>query len=195
MNKVSLPKKDGAAAAPVPKDSNVIFIRVKDLARDASGNYTGFPARDANGVKMISPFVMTGTEKAVGVYCTPSTISRNDTSEGDDDAVAFTHNFVGHHPGDSLQFNEWVQNNINEDFIIVTRECSEFSGTRVHGTPCNPMKMTFEGQDNNEAKKGMLTFAQKQRSKFKSGHYYGAMPAIAANADYSDPQSSEGSGI
>lgn len=184
MNKVSLPKKDGAAAAPVPKFSNVLFIRVRDLAKDASGKITGFPTKDANGVKMTGAFTMTATEKAVGVYCTPSTISRNDTSEGDDDAVAFIQNFEGHHPGDSLPFNEWVQNNINEDFIIITSECSESDGTRVHGTPCNPMKLTFEGQDNNEAKKGMLKFSQKMRSKFKSAHYTGVLPAIAADADY-----------
>lgn len=196
-NNVSLPKKDGAAAAPVPKDANVRFILVKDLAKDATtGEITGYPARDKNGkgVKITGNFQFAADKKATGVYCTPSTISRNDTSEGEDDAVSFIHNFVGHHPGDSLAFNEWVQENINEDFIIVTNECSDSTGTRVHGTPCNPMKMTFEGQDNNEAKKGILTFAQKMRSKLKSAHYYGALPALYPDATYTEEEGSGASG-
>jgi len=186
VNKVSLPKKDGSAAAPVPKHPNLIVILAKDLKKDANGNITGYPARDANGVRMIGNFELADVAtKAVGIYLTPSTITRNDNSEGEDDAVAFIQNLAGHHPGDSLAFNEFVQNHINEDLILISRECSDSSGTRVLGTPCNPMKLTFEGQDNNEAKKGILTFAQKMRSKFKTAHYYGTIPALAADADYS----------
>lgn len=181
--KVSLPKKSGAAS-PVPKDSNVIFINVKDLKKTA-GKITGYPARDAGGVKLSGNIELEAEAKAIGIYCTPSTIKRMDTSEGSEDAMGFSQAVEVEHPGDELEFNEFVQANINEDFIIITAECSDATGTRVHGTPCNPMKLTFESQDDNEAKKGMLKYKSSMRSKFKMAHYAGTLPALA------DPKAEE----
>nr|WP_294897811.1 hypothetical protein [uncultured Pedobacter sp.] len=175
--KFSLPKKSGAAS-PVPKDSNVIFINVKDIKKTA-GVITGFPERDAGGILIIGNIELEVDAKAIGIYCTPSTIKRMDTSEGAEDAMGFNQAVEVEHPGDELEFNEFVQANINEDFIIITRECSDATGTRLHGTPCNPMKLTFESQDDNEAKKGMLKYKSSMRSKFKMAHYNGAIPALA----------------
>lgn len=189
-NKVSLPKASGSAAAPVPKDPNVILVDLKDVKQDPiTGEWTGYPARDGGGVKITGNILLNAAAKAVALYMTPTTISRNDTSEGDPDAVAFTQNFTGEHPGDELEFAEFIQNNINTDWLIISTECSESKGTRLQGTPCNPMKLTFEGQDDKDAKKGKLTFKQDQRSKFKSAHYYGALPArydIAAPVESSE---------
>lgn len=192
-NKVSIPKKSGGPGAPVPKEPNVIFILVKDLAEDANGNITGFPERDSQGVKSTSDIALKAGEKAQAVYITPSTINRFDSSEGDPDKMGWNSNFSGEHPGDELPFAEWLQNNLNEDFLILSKECGESSGSRLQGTPCNPMKVSVEGQDNNEGKFSTLTFASIQRSKYKMMHYTGSDPDIAD--DYAEGSGSAGGGL
>ena len=192
--KVSIRKAaGGGAGTPVAKDPNVIFVRVRDLATDANGVVTGFPTRDAQGILSTASFTMKDGEKAQAVYITPNTINRFDNSEGDPDKAGWTQNFQGEHPGDERPFAEWLQNNLNEDFIIVSKECSDSSGNRVHGTPCNPMKLQAEGQDNNEGKMSTLTFASVQRGKYKAMHYVHSLPAVAD--DYVEGSGSSGGGL
>ena len=191
--KVSLPKKSGGQ--PVPKDSNVIFIAVGDIKRDAQGKVTGFPTRDAQGVLLTGTFELKENAKAYGVYMTPTTISRGDTPEGDDDAEGFKSTFSGERPGNDLAFAEWVQKNLQEGFIIISRECSDEKGTRVSGTPCNPMKMLPELQDNNEAKKSIMNFEQKMRDGFVTAHYRGTVPALYDDAGDDTGSGSGGGGI
>ncbi|MFY0628649.1 MAG: hypothetical protein JXR07_20290 [Reichenbachiella sp.] len=178
--KVSIPKKTGGPGTPEAKEPNVIFILVKDLLK-VDGAITGFPDRDSNGVLSTSDLALAVGAEAVGVYCTPSTINRFDSSEGDVDKAGFIQNFSGEHPGDELAFAEWLQNNVNEDFLIISKECSSSAGTRLHGTPCNPMKLEVSGQDNNEGKMSTLTFKSIQRSSKKMMHYVGALPTLAAD--------------
>jgi len=196
--KVSLPKKTGGSpGAPVAKNPNIIIILVRDLLKDANGNITGWPERDASGVKLtgnISLTTIPTAAKAIGIYATPSTIKRNDTSEGDADAEGFLHNVSFSSPGSSLAKDEFVQNNISEDVIIITRDFENASGTRVHGTPASPLKMVVEEQDDNEANKSTFTFKSALRTKYKSAHYSGTMPTLAADANYDAESGSTGSG-
>lgn len=189
FTKVSIPKKAGAGA-PTGKEPNVLFVKVSQIAK-VDGEYTGFPTRD--GVKSAAALALKANEEAVGVYITPTTINRFDSSEGDVDKKGWIHNFTGEHPGDETAFADWLEQNLNEDFVMITRECGDSNGTRLHGTPCNPMQFQAEGQDNNEGKMTTLTFASTQRSKFKSMHYVHDLPAIAA--DYVEGSGSAGGGL
>jgi hypothetical protein len=193
-NKVSIRKAaGGGAGTPTAKDPNVLFLRVRDLATDVNGNVTGFPTRDSQNVKSASGFTLKDGEKAQAIYVTPSTVNRFDNSEGDPDKAGWIQNFTAEHPGDELPFAEWLQNNLNEDFIIISKECGDGAGVRVHGTPCNPMKLQSEGQDNNEGKMSTLTFASVQRGKYKMMHYVHALPAVAE--DYTEGSGSSGGGL
>lgn len=189
FTKVSIPKKTGAGA-PTGKDPNVLFIKISQIAK-TGGAYSGFPTRD--GVKSASALTLNEGEKAVGVYVTPTTINRFDSSEGDVDKKGWIQNFVGEHPGDETPFADWLEENLNEDFVIITKECGDNEGTRLHGTPCNPMQMSVEAQDNNEGKMSTLTFASQQRSKYKSMHYVNDLPEIAA--DYVEGSGSGSGGL
>lgn len=189
FTKVSIPKIAGAGA-PTGKEPNVLFVKVSQIAK-VDGKYTGFPTRD--GVKSASALTLKDGEEAVGVYITPTTINRFDTSEGDVDKKGWLHNFTGEHPGDETPFADWLQENLNEDFVIITQECADSTGTRLHGTPCTPMQLQSEGQDNNEGKMSTLTFVSTQRTKVKSMHYVHALPAIAA--DYVEGSGSAGGGL
>lgn len=186
--KVSITKR-GTAGSPIAKDPNIILINVKDIAVDTAGKPTGFPTKDASGVKTTSNITLKSGAKAMALYATRSTIKRFDTSDGAEDAMGFVQNVEFETPGDLLEANEFIQNNLNEDFLILTTECSDATGTRLHGTPCNPMKIKFEQQDDNEGKKMTFKFASVQRSQFKMAHYAGTIPTIA---DY--PTAGSGSG-
>ncbi len=187
--KVSIPKKLGGPGAPVPKDPNVIFIAVRDIEKTGAA-YTGFPTRD--GVVSTSDIVLKEGATAVGVYMNPLSINRHDDSEGDPDVAGFNSIFEAAHPGDEPEFAEWLQENLNEDFIIISSECSDSTGTRLQGTPCNPMKMVVVGQDNNEGKNSTLTFTSVMRAKWKMMHYRGEMPPLAP---WAGEEGSAGGGV
>jgi len=186
---VSVGKKRGM---PRAKNPNVIFIKVSDLMTDAGGDYTGFPLRAANNVGSSGNLALTVGAKALAIYMTPSTISRNDNSDGEGSGVGIISNFVGEHPGDDEAINQFLQEYLDEDVLILTKECSTGTGTRLQGTPCNPMKLTFEGQDNNEGVKKTITFTQAARHEYVMMHYSGTMPELLP---YTADPGSDDSGI
>lgn len=193
FTKVTIRKSTGGGAGtPKAKDPNVIFILVSDLAKTGE-EYSGFPSRDSAGVKSASDITLKEGAVAMGVYMTPSTINRFNSSEGDPDKMGIIQNFVSEHPGEELPFAEWLQNNLNEDFLILSKECGDSLGTRLLGTPCNPLKLTIAGQDNNEGVMSTLTFASVQRGRYGMMHYRGATPALAD--DYVEGSGSAGGGL
>jgi hypothetical protein len=104
-------------------------------------------------------------------------------------------NFVGNRPGDDEFFANWLQENLNEGFLILSKECGDAKGTRLQGTPCNPLYMTVEGQDNEEGIMSALTFVSGQRSFNKMIHYRGTDPAVYDDAVLTeDTGSGTGSG-
>jgi hypothetical protein len=180
MPNVSLPKRNGS---PVPKDPNVIVIDCDDVLT--------WPARNAGGVLISGDIVLKPGATAIAMYATPSTISRSDASDGDPDAEGFMQTFACERPGDDLEYNEFIQKHIGSNLILISTECSDSTGTRMHGTKCNPMKLKYTGTDNKDAKKSALEFTQVQRSKFKMAHYNGIIPTLAPVT----PEASEESGI
>lgn len=182
--KVSIPKKTGGSpGAPLPKHPTVILINTRDILT--------FPTADANGVKITGNIALKVGAKAQGIYATPSSISRPTASEGDPDQEAFFQNLVFDHPGNTLAIDEFTQNNISEDFVIITRG-EKLEDTRLHGGPWNPMKMQFNGTDNNEANKGTFTFKSVLKTKKMAAHYFGTIPVIADDVTYEEGSSSGG---
>jgi len=173
MARVSIPKEQNGGA-PLPKNSNIILMKLSDL------DLAVFPARDALGIKIITDFVVTG-EAALGLQVTAKTISRNDNSDGDTDAKGWIQNLAFDHPGDNVDVNEFLAEWLNEEIIAISRDCGDGEGTRMHGTPCNPLEMSVEEQDNAEGVKKTITLTSSQRGKYKSAHFSGAIPALAAD--------------
>lgn len=170
--KVSITKGKGAPGAPKAKDPNIIIILARDILT--------MPARV--GVKIAADIILKAGAEAIGVYLTPTTISRNDNSEGDPDKEGWIQNVAGTHPGDSIEINEFLEANIGEDFVLITKECSVTASVKVHGSVCAPLKLVAEGQDNNEGVGQTLTFKSALRSNEKSAFYSGAIPTLAAVA-------------
>lgn len=182
----SVPKKGKSPGAPRPKNPTILIVNVNDVVAD--------PARDDKGVLVTGDLELKEGATAIAIYATPSTISRGKTVEGDPDQEGLIDNVSFNHPGNDLEIDEFTQNYLGEGVLIITRECGDNLGTRLHGSICNPMRFTLEGQDNNEGVTNAFTFTQEQRSRFVAAHYRGALPAIAPESD-SGSESGSGSSV
>ncbi|WP_288370342.1 hypothetical protein [uncultured Algoriphagus sp.] len=180
--KVSLPKIKTGAGAPVPKKPNVKVYRASDV--------NVFPGR--NGVVATGNFTLKEGAKGIAIYLTPRSINRADSTDGDpqDEMAGWIATVGGNRPGDDKHASGWLQEDLNEGHILITEECGDGEGKRLHGTPCNPLYFAAEGQDNNEGKMTTLTWTQGQRTRNKSLHWTGEDPPVA-----DDPvEGSSGSG-
>lgn len=164
-----VPKDTGkkSPGAPIPKDPNVTIIRTEDIVSS--------PVRDSKGVKMEGNFVLKAGANVAKVYMTPSKITPSFENEGDEDSISVSHNFEGMHPGDALEINEFVQNLISQNVILIYGNCQD-AVKKVYGTPCAPLQLRPTFAADNESTNHTLTFEQFQRTELVPGHYEGDLP-------------------
>lgn len=150
---ISVPRKNNNAGRASGKKSYIIIFRWDDIK-----TFT----KDDKGVK-VTAFEFQEGKKPVAVYATESTINIYHTAEGDDDARGFIHHVDFDHPGSEVEWDEFVNNNVNENLGAIVINCSG-DDCKIAGTPCTPLKMsTAEGQDNNEADKTTVNLASSLR--------------------------------
>ena len=150
---ISVPRKDNNAGRASGKKSYIIIFRWDDIQTFS---------KDEKGVK-VTAFEFQEGKKPVAVYATDSTINIYHTAEGDDDARGFIHHVDFDHPGSEVEWDEFVNNNVNENLGAIVINCSG-DDCKIAGTPCTPLKMsTAEGQDNNEANKTTVNLASSLR--------------------------------
>ncbi|WP_421977841.1 hypothetical protein [Roseivirga seohaensis] len=183
MARVSIKKKQNGGA-PLPKDKNIILMKLSDL------DLSAFPARDAKGIKITGNITLTEGLKALGIEVTQRTISRTDNSDGPTDGKAMIQEISFEYPGDDLEVNEFLHEWLNEEILAISKDCGDGKGTRLHGTPCNPLEMKVESQDSEEGIKKTITLTSPQRG-LPSAHYYGDLPELADPA----AEGSEGGGL
>lgn len=150
---ISVPRKNNNAGCASGKKSYIIIFRWDDVK-----TFT----KDDKGVK-VTAFEFQEGKKPVAVYATDSTINIYHTAEGDDDARGFIHHVDFDHPGSEVEWDEFVNNNVNENLGAIVINCSG-DDCKIAGTPCTPLKMsTAEGQDNNESNKTTVNLASSLR--------------------------------
>lgn len=150
---ISVPRKNNNAGRASGKKSYIVIFRWDDVK-----TFT----KDEKGVK-VTAFEFQEEKKPVAVYATDSTINIYHTAEGDDDARGFIHHVDFDHPGSEVEWDEFVNNNVNENLGAIVINCSG-DDCKIAGTPCTPLKMsTAEGQDNNEANKTTINLASSLR--------------------------------
>ncbi|MDR0874220.1 MAG: hypothetical protein LBN27_12270 [Prevotellaceae bacterium] len=158
-------------SAPLPKNPNLIVIKVDDIAT--------YPARADDDISsatgVTGNLVLKAGAKAIGLYVTQQSLSRNDTLDGDYPATGYIANVVGIIPGDKQYTVATLHALLNEDLVVITLGCEDGTATRLHGAPCAPMALSLEAQDNNEAVQRTSTFKQTNRYKYPSMHYFGAI--------------------
>lgn len=150
---ISVPRKNNNAGRASGKKSYIIIFRWDDIKTFA---------KDEKGVK-VTAFEFQEGKKPVAVYATDSTINIYHTAEGDDDARGFIHHVDFDHPGSEVEWDEFVNNNVNENLGAIVMNCKG-DDCKIAGTPCTPLKMsTAEGQDNNEANKTTINLVSSLR--------------------------------
>lgn len=150
---ISVPRKNNNAGRASGKKSYIVIFRWDDVK-----TFT----KDEKGVK-VTAFEFQDEKKPVAVYATDSTINIYHTAEGDDDARGFIHHVDFDHPGSEVEWDEFVNNNVNENLGAIVINCSG-DDCKIAGTPCTPLKMsTAEGQDNKEANKTTINLASSLR--------------------------------
>lgn len=150
---ISVPRKNNNAGRASGKKSYVYIFRWDDIKTFS---------KDEKGVK-VTAFEFQEGKKPVAVYVTNSTINIYHTAEGDDDARGFIHHVDFDHPGSEVEWDEFVNNNVNENLGAIVINCSG-DDCKIAGTPCTPLKMsTAEGQDNNESNKTTVNLASSLR--------------------------------
>lgn len=161
----SVKKPTGSSpGAASPKNPNVTLVDAADIIQ--------FPKYDEKGVKMIGNFVLKEGAQMIQVYMTASTHKPLYESEGEEDAISFKHKFEGSHPGDSLEINEFIQNWMGRDVIVIYGSCND-EYKRVLGTPCAPLQLKPSSQDDNEARRKNLLFEQFASVDRVPGFYQG----------------------
>lgn len=176
------------------KDTNIIIFDFEEIDKSK------WPSRDAGKVKMLGSIVMLPGKYVTTIYATSSSISLPRTSEGDEDAVGFSALPEFSHPGSPLEIEEFIANNTNRPLGVAVRVggCdSDDPHYKIYGTPCNPLRLLVEGQDNNEAVKDMMKFEQSRKSNILPGRYYNTWTFATANAvpsDVTEVDVSSGSG-
>lgn len=166
-------KSPGAALA---KDPNLTLIRTRDIV--------SLPQRNSKGVKMEGNFVLKPGTKAAQVYVTPSKMNPTFEGDGDEDAISVSHNIEVMAPGDALELNEFVQNNISENVIAIYGNCLD-DVKKVYGTKCAPLQLKPSFKADNDSTEHTLVFEQFQKTEELPGHFEGQLPdgAITNVAD------------
>lgn len=149
----SVRKKSTNAGCPKGKKSYIGIFRWDDVE-----TYN----RDEKGVR-VSEFELREQKKMIGVYGTDSSINIYHTSEGEDDARGLIHKVDFEHPGTEIEFDEFINNNLNENLGAIVFGCSG-SDAKIAGTPCTPLKVVkADSQDNKEGDKNTINLASVLR--------------------------------
>ncbi len=159
--------KGAGSGAAAPSAPNVTFIRDTDVLNPEM-------PRDSKGVLIVGDIIPKQGAKMFTIYLTPSKQVKNYTSEGDEDMETVKQKFEGWHPGDDIDINEFVQNNLGVGFFIIADNCVD-QYKRVYGTKCSPMKLNVEQTSDNSGRGIKLVFEQKTGTKYVPAFYNGNM--------------------
>lgn len=152
--------------ASAPKDPNLTIVDVEDILQ--------WPVRDGKGVKMQGNYVLAGGASMIQLYTTPSKTKPTWESEGDEDAISIKQKIEVEHPGDELEINEFIQNWMGKNVIVIYGSCID-PYRRVLGSRCAPLQLKPSSQDDNDGRKKMITFEQFAATNQVPGFYEGSL--------------------
>nr|WP_317631388.1 hypothetical protein [uncultured Flavobacterium sp.] len=165
--KTSVRKAQGSSpGAAAPKEPNIAIYDVDDILVH--------PMRDSKNVLITNNIICKPGTYPIEFYMTPSKTKTSYEPEGDEDAVSFKQKVEGEHPGNDLEIAEFIQNWTGRNCIIVIGSCTD-KFRKVYGTKCAPMQLKASLQDDNDARKHVITFEQSAKAGYVPGHYTGVV--------------------
>ncbi len=178
--KTSIPKT-GALAAPVIKSDEIIIVDANDVASE--------PTRAFGNTVATGDLTLAESAKGVRIQVSSHTIDCGYDQDGEVDAKGFKQRVAFDYPGNTPELDNFIEYYANRGVLILVKSC-ETGKTKLYGQKCNPLRLTAEPTENNEASKTHLAFAQEVAGALLPSVYSGAVPAVAADpADASDNES------
>lgn len=159
-----------APGAPENRDPNIVIVGTEDVLTA--------PGRDGKGIKYLGNFVFKPGTYAILIYATPSSIKITKGVDGDEDAMGVTQGLEFAHPGDELEINEYIQNNIGKSVLAFVKTGSCGSGSpfyKVVGSICTPLQLKLEGQNDNDATKNTFKYEAFKKTNALPGFYEGTL--------------------
>lgn len=169
--KASIPKLPGGGA-PVPKKDRIIILDVEDVATDIT--------REIGVTTASTGLTLTTGAKGVSIQVARASINAGYTNEGEIDAKTFKDKVEFDYPGDSVPLNNFIEAFANKGVIIIVDSCE--GGKKVYGRKCNPLFLTTEPTDSNEAVRTHFTFEQEMGDAFLPRVFTGTVPDVADDA-------------
>lgn len=160
--------KNGNPGRPNPKGSYIILIRTDDILTK--------PVKGVDGVTITGPIILKAGAKAIQIYATPSTIKVEDKTSGDADKKGFIHSLDFSHPGSSIEYSGFINNNVNENLMAIV-VYPDLTFNKLLGWPGNPLQLNHEMKDDEKEDSNTV----KLETLFagdKILHYMGALPSI-----------------
>lgn len=183
-------KKSLSGGAAQNKKPYAIFYRVDDTVISSF-------KRDQKGVLIAQDIQCLPGKYGFKVYGTIDKTAPKHMTDGETDAKSFQHQLGFEIPGDDLEVDEFLFNNLNKDFIVAVGEC-EGEYEKVIGTPCHPLQINPESLDDSTGKKTMLKMEGVGRTKYPIGRYAGnhtlATPLAVIAQDDLTPSVDDGPG-
>ena len=142
------------------------------------------PARSVGNTELDGDLTLKESAKAVGIYATPSSIVITEEVSGEVDARSIIKGLEYVHPGDSVDIANHQEAFLNKGVVALVKECDGSSAgrTRLIGSKCNPLYLSPEYTNSNEATNRKFVWKQNQGDKFVVGTYSGAALTLAAAA-------------
>jgi len=155
---VNLAKPAGASpGAGGNIQSELVMIDIDQVNKTAG--IFDWPARDAGGIKMVAgDIVMKPGQKQITVYGTHGTHSLATKSNGDPDAKTMIHTVKFTHPGSELEVLEFRNNWLNKNVAIGVYRCNDPSNKKLYGTPCAPLQLQLNAEENKDKNTNEFTF-------------------------------------
>lgn len=178
----SVAKPAPGAGAPKGKNANATVVWVEDIEF--------FPPTNEYGVLLLGNIALKSGARMERIYMTDSTQKASHKYEGDPDAGGLMKVYEGSHPGDEIEINEFIQNSLEEPFIIITDVDCDSGMRKVYGLKCNPLYLKPEFVSDNTGIKHTLMFEQRLRDRHVAKFYQGEL-SFAENFEIVDPTATQ----
>jgi len=168
---VSVPKKSANQGRPTPKRKYVMVFDWDDI--DAY-------ERDESNVRVTTLTFKTG-KTPIGVFASSGSINPYQESSGEARQAGFLQHVDFTHPGTDEEFDAFLENNINKDLGAIVIPC-DGADARIAGTPCIPLVMTANSQDNNESRQHTVQLVSEMIGSVL-GHISKELVPVTDNAE------------
>ena len=81
------------------------------------------------------------------------------------------------HPGNSADIEDFIEFNSTRNLGAIVRSC-DGKTVRIIGSPCNPLSLKADTQDNKDGTKTSMNMQQDVRDAFRVLTYTGELPPV-----------------